>query len=298
MDELGFERRIRDSVSELDAWGELLTLSVRERAVLALTYWQDLTPAEVAERLDISESSVRRNLARSRARLQRFFATDELGSERRVRDVVNELIATAPVPIPSRFAEAARAKGVATPLDDSDADRQIEPSITVDEPTPNPTKERPVPKVSLSASGTRDEHVYWLPAVLVKVTTETGQTEDLQVTPVTAFDHEQREPNRQTAVSWQTSLSEFLMNRFPLERSEVDDLMEKFPKETDRMEFLSAREKWRPLPNPIVDWKVSPAPRPPRRCHNCGKWAPDEDGFCVNCGFFGAPEDDDLSDGD
>ncbi len=45
-------------------------LSVRQRAVVLLTYWADLDPATVADRLGISEGSVRRHLARARARLR------------------------------------------------------------------------------------------------------------------------------------------------------------------------------------------------------------------------------------
>jgi RNA polymerase sigma factor (sigma-70 family) len=45
-------------------------LSVRQRAVIVLTYWHDLDPEAIADRLDISEGSVRRHLARARARLR------------------------------------------------------------------------------------------------------------------------------------------------------------------------------------------------------------------------------------
>lgn len=45
-------------------------LSVRQRAVIVLTYWADLDPGAIAERLGISEGSVRRHLARARARLR------------------------------------------------------------------------------------------------------------------------------------------------------------------------------------------------------------------------------------
>jgi RNA polymerase sigma factor (sigma-70 family) len=45
-------------------------LSVRQRAVIVLTYWADLDPPTVAERLGISEGSVRRHLARARAHLR------------------------------------------------------------------------------------------------------------------------------------------------------------------------------------------------------------------------------------
>ncbi len=45
-------------------------LSGRQRAAIYLTYWADLTPAQVAEHLNISEGTVRRHLARARARLR------------------------------------------------------------------------------------------------------------------------------------------------------------------------------------------------------------------------------------
>lgn len=46
-------------------------LSSRQRAVVFLTYWDDLTPATIAETLGISEGAVRRHLARARDRLRR-----------------------------------------------------------------------------------------------------------------------------------------------------------------------------------------------------------------------------------
>ncbi len=45
-------------------------LSVRQRAVVILTYWEDLPPSEVASRLEISEGSVKRHLNRARTRLR------------------------------------------------------------------------------------------------------------------------------------------------------------------------------------------------------------------------------------
>lgn len=45
-------------------------LSLRQRAVVVLTYWDDLTPQQVASHLGISEGSVRRHLARARSRLR------------------------------------------------------------------------------------------------------------------------------------------------------------------------------------------------------------------------------------
>ncbi len=46
-------------------------LSVRQRAVVVLTYWADLDPASIAVTLDVSEGSVRRHLARARAHLRK-----------------------------------------------------------------------------------------------------------------------------------------------------------------------------------------------------------------------------------
>lgn len=45
-------------------------LSTQQRAVIALTYWQDLPVNEVAALLGISDGSVRKHLARARARLR------------------------------------------------------------------------------------------------------------------------------------------------------------------------------------------------------------------------------------
>ncbi|MFZ0627457.1 MAG: RNA polymerase sigma factor [Acidimicrobiia bacterium] len=45
-------------------------LSPRQREAIVLTYWEELTPTEVAELLKISEGSVRRHLTRGRAKLR------------------------------------------------------------------------------------------------------------------------------------------------------------------------------------------------------------------------------------
>jgi RNA polymerase sigma-70 factor, ECF subfamily len=50
--------------------GALNLLSVQQRAVLHLTYWEDLTPGVVAQRIGVSEGTVRRQLARARNRLR------------------------------------------------------------------------------------------------------------------------------------------------------------------------------------------------------------------------------------
>ncbi len=50
----------------------LSRLSVRQRAVVYLTYWADQTPSDIATVLGISEGAVRRHLARSRQSLRRL----------------------------------------------------------------------------------------------------------------------------------------------------------------------------------------------------------------------------------
>lgn len=45
-------------------------LSPRQRACVYLTYWEDLSPAMIADRLEIGEGSVKRHLARARAKLR------------------------------------------------------------------------------------------------------------------------------------------------------------------------------------------------------------------------------------
>ncbi len=46
-------------------------LSAQQRAVVFHTYWEDLTPAQIADLLGCSEGTVRRQLARGRARLRK-----------------------------------------------------------------------------------------------------------------------------------------------------------------------------------------------------------------------------------
>lgn len=56
---------------------ELLTgLSAQQRAVVFLTYWQDLAPDEVARVLRVSEGSVRKQLARARQHLRKDLHDD------------------------------------------------------------------------------------------------------------------------------------------------------------------------------------------------------------------------------
>jgi len=58
----GFQPEVRAAVERL---------SVRQRAVVLLTYWADLDPATIAEQLGLSEGTVRRHLARARAQLRK-----------------------------------------------------------------------------------------------------------------------------------------------------------------------------------------------------------------------------------
>jgi RNA polymerase sigma factor (sigma-70 family) len=52
-------------------------LSVRQRAVIVLTYWEDLEPSAIAKLLQISRGSVKRHLARGRSRLKEVLHVDE-----------------------------------------------------------------------------------------------------------------------------------------------------------------------------------------------------------------------------
>jgi RNA polymerase sigma-70 factor (ECF subfamily) len=57
------------TTEDIDVLRAIERLSVQQRSVIFLTYWEDLTPSAVAERLDVSEGSVKRHLARARKRL-------------------------------------------------------------------------------------------------------------------------------------------------------------------------------------------------------------------------------------
>ncbi len=47
-------------------------LSLSQRAVVFLAYWEDMRPAEIARHLDLSEGTVHRQLGRGQARLRRI----------------------------------------------------------------------------------------------------------------------------------------------------------------------------------------------------------------------------------
>jgi RNA polymerase sigma factor (sigma-70 family) len=56
----------------IDAHRALAALSAQQRAVVFLTYWDDLAPAQIAELLDVTEGTVRKQLARARDHLRRI----------------------------------------------------------------------------------------------------------------------------------------------------------------------------------------------------------------------------------
>ncbi len=54
---------------DTDVLEKVALLSVQQRAAVYLTYWEDLTPEAVGERMGISVGTVKRHLARARRRL-------------------------------------------------------------------------------------------------------------------------------------------------------------------------------------------------------------------------------------
>lgn len=54
-----------------DVLRAVMALSPRQRAVIYLAYWEDMTPTSIAVLLGVSEGSVRRHLARARQCLRR-----------------------------------------------------------------------------------------------------------------------------------------------------------------------------------------------------------------------------------
>lgn len=68
--ELRQQRTATTNDPSLDARAALATLSEQQRAVTFMTYWCDMAPADIAEALDVSEGTVRKQLSRARARLR------------------------------------------------------------------------------------------------------------------------------------------------------------------------------------------------------------------------------------
>ena len=62
------------AASDPDVLAAVARLSMRQRAAVVLTYWEDLSTTQVAKTLGISEGAVRRHLARARTRLREVLA--------------------------------------------------------------------------------------------------------------------------------------------------------------------------------------------------------------------------------
>lgn len=57
--------------TQVDVRRAVAALSVRQRAVVYLAYWEDMSERSIAETLDLSLGSVRRHLIRARAHLRK-----------------------------------------------------------------------------------------------------------------------------------------------------------------------------------------------------------------------------------
>ncbi len=62
--------------TDLEAREWLDALSVQQRAAIHLAYWEDLPAAEIAQILGVGEGTVRRHLARGRAKLRKVISYD------------------------------------------------------------------------------------------------------------------------------------------------------------------------------------------------------------------------------
>jgi RNA polymerase sigma factor (sigma-70 family) len=59
-----------DPTNALDVRKALVGLSPQQRVIVFLAYWDDLTIPQIAHRLDVSEGTIRRQLARAKTRLR------------------------------------------------------------------------------------------------------------------------------------------------------------------------------------------------------------------------------------
>ena len=59
---------------DVEVLGAVERLSVQQRAAVFLTYWEDLAPEAVAERMGVSTGTVKRHLDRARKRLGELLA--------------------------------------------------------------------------------------------------------------------------------------------------------------------------------------------------------------------------------
>lgn len=65
---------INDPEPSFDFATAIMRLSPRQRAVVYLSYWEDLSNEEIASMLDITLGSVHRHLARARSHLRRLLS--------------------------------------------------------------------------------------------------------------------------------------------------------------------------------------------------------------------------------
>jgi len=70
------EVRVSESMPSSDARRLLAGLSPQQKAVIFLTYWHDWPPIRIAEVLDVSEGTVRKQLARAREQLREVLRHD------------------------------------------------------------------------------------------------------------------------------------------------------------------------------------------------------------------------------
>lgn len=71
------ENLVFNSVSEYDLYYELMRLKPREREVIHLYYYEDMTAKEIAAALGISDAAVRKRLSRARESLKAFMKEED-----------------------------------------------------------------------------------------------------------------------------------------------------------------------------------------------------------------------------
>ena len=65
------ERSAEDSIGDVDLRAAIAGLGLRQRTVLFLSYWEDMTEAAIAETIGLSRGTVHRDLQRARDRLRK-----------------------------------------------------------------------------------------------------------------------------------------------------------------------------------------------------------------------------------
>ncbi len=65
---------VHNAAVDRDVIAALLRLSVRQRAVVFLTYWADLPPTDIAALLDSSLRTVERELSAAKGRLEELLS--------------------------------------------------------------------------------------------------------------------------------------------------------------------------------------------------------------------------------